>query len=1755
MTQIDSSQVRSNSIALFSFLKELAELRTKTVRRVDQYDEALWLSDLPKENTYCDCVLWRGSEDDARPEVWLEIKKPPLESPPAPEEELEQWLPAEAIADSSAELPELLDEIKIWTRYEGSEDGYFKTLRLQDHPEIKKKWEAYVEGQWWSWAEKDRRLRPVQEVYARLFSILKKQQRLGEQYEVVLGLGLLSWLTPQGHEIQRHLLAAQTGIAFDSRRGVITVGPAGEGARLALEQDMIDPRSRPDPDEIIVMEDQLEGIGDDIWFRVEVEAVLAGWVHSVSSQGRFGKGIARPERVLNTPQVDLAPAVILRKRTERSFIKAFEEIVAQLTEGSPVPPGTARFVSITEDPDQDSRDSDGGDEQTPAFGPGEVYFPLESNNEQRRILDRLSSHQGVLVQGPPGTGKSHTIVNLIAHLLATGQRVLVTSHAARALGVLKRYIRERVPDLAPLAVVLLGNDRESLEAMEDSVQGITERHNRWNAGTNSKTIEKLERELDQQRREESRALGDLRSLREAETYEHPRQCGNYAGTLKTIAARLRSEAEKFAWFEDQPPEDLECPLKSEEISEFLALLRDPLLAERESLYDQVPNEILLTPDQVSGLFDNEANAAQALRGVKETTDHAAFSALRNVERDLRQTLTEQIGALVQEAERITRHIQPWTERAVIDFLGDRDRIWREALETTRSHLSEIEERVRWADSTPVSGIGGRDQRAVRADAEELLAHLQGGGRLGFGPLRPAVVKRTLYLCEEVRIGGQLCSSIEQLQLLVERLRIEERVSELRRLWSSHGAVPSGSLGTQVAEYHDLCEPLDAALQLHSMVQASRATIGKIPELAEPTWHRLEEVENLRRALEAVLLQESLEKAESVLDQYLGGLGDLRTQIGSSDVLSSLFSAVETRNREEYSSTCQENSRRHSVNRRFIRRNQILSELKKVTPKFVESLEKSPSDSAFDQRAEQFEAAWDWARARSWVRRMSAPNREKQLHLALGSSRERIRSSLHQIAGAKAWSHCFAAMTEHQRQHLVAWSKAVRAIGKGTGKYAPQHRREARQHMNECREAIPAWVMPIYRVAETIKPGENLFDVVIIDEASQSGPEALLLTYLAKKLIVVGDDKQIAPDNVGVNRENVNQIRERHIRGLPHSDQYGVENSFFDLAEIRYQGRIRLREHFRCMPEIIQFSNNLSYRAEPLTPLRQYGSSRLQPVVSNRHVVDGYRKGKSGRVTNPPEAEAIVQAIVDSCRDEAYSEKTFGVISLLGSRQSQLIEEMLVERLGPEEIERRQIVCGDAYAFQGDERDVIYLSMVAATVDGRGVSALTMARDQRRFNVAASRARDQMVLFHTVTLNELSPHCLRHRLLEYCINPEIKQIEVAGLPLQDWNHLASVADRSSTQPPLPFDSWFELDVFLRIANRGFRVVPQYEIARYRIDLLVEGMDGRLAVECDGDYWHGPERYEADMSRQRKLERCGLQFWRIRESAFQLDPDSALEDLWEALERRGIHPRAAEHEPTIESKVSRKVVPFASPRKPAKQEPEVAEERQDDLEPLSGVSKEEDREALPKDPAALGEDDEGPGPTPSELIVPTPKFADASYTEWESRELPDLDETTVTTMATLLSEIASTEGPITAYRAYRHYAKASGRQRIRSLTKKKLNKALREGIHRHQLIPRNEYRNQNTEDLIIRGPNVAEVVVRPRGSRSFDEIPPSEVAELMNRIEAAAPFRSLPEETLFRKVLAFYEIKRLTKKIESQLRWIAGHRDDLLSQGPQEVSQEP
>ena len=174
---------------------------------------------------------------------------------------------------------------------------------------------------------------------------------------------------------------------------------------------------------------------------------------------------------------------------------------------------------------------------------------------------------------------------------------------------------------------------------------------------------------------------------------------------------------------------------------------------------------------------------------------------------------------------------------------------------------------------------------------------------------------------------------------------------------------------------------------------------------------------------------------------------------------------------------------------------------------------------------------------------------------------------------------------------------MKQVGKGTGKNAPRLLKKARELMPRCQTAIPVWIMPLNRVAENFDPQRNKFDVVIIDEASQADLLALSALYLGEKIIIVGDDEQVSPNPVGIKTHEINALVEQHLQDIPLNHLYNGQTSIYDMAQNSGFKPLMLTEHFRCLPEIIEFSNELSYNGK-IKPLRDASQVSVKPAVAD-----------------------------------------------------------------------------------------------------------------------------------------------------------------------------------------------------------------------------------------------------------------------------------------------------------------------------------------------------------------------------------------------------------------------------------------------------------------------------------------------------------------------------------------------------------------------------
>ncbi|MGB2720153.1 MAG: AAA domain-containing protein, partial [Rhodococcus sp. (in: high G+C Gram-positive bacteria)] len=294
------------------------------------------------------------------------------------------------------------------------------------------------------------------------------------------------------------------------------------------------------------------------------------------------------------------------------------------------------------------------------------------------------------------------------------------------------------------------------------------------------------------------------------------------------------------------------------------------------------------------------------------------------------------------------------------------------------------------------------------------------------------------------------------------------------------------------------------------------------------------------------------------------------------------------------------------------------------------------------------------------------------------------------------------------------------------------------------------------------------------------------------------------------------------------------------------------------------------------PVRQFGADRLPPL-RHTYVRGATVTGKNASLVNRTEAIAIADQIADCLEDSAYDNLTFGVVVLQGQSQVDEIRNELIKRIGIEQWEQRRLRVGTPPDFQGDERNVVFLSMVVAP--DQNFATLTANQYKRRFNVAASRAQDQLWLFHSVTVDRLKRADLRNSLLSYVTS--VSPAPADPMPV----------DVSREVRKAPFETLLEQQLWNDLVERGFHVNPGVEVNNRRLALVVTGDSSRLAVECDGDtFLSTPAQRLADLQREQELKRCGWTFWRVRESEYYLDRDAALESLWATLARLGIKPNS-------------------------------------------------------------------------------------------------------------------------------------------------------------------------------------------------------------------------------------------------------------------------
>ncbi|WP_233625463.1 AAA domain-containing protein [Actinoplanes sp. ATCC 53533] len=1402
-------------------------------------------------------------------------------------------------------------------------------------------------------------------------------------------------------------------------------------------------------------------------------------------------------------RVTLAPAVVLRHRGRQSLVHLLGQIRQQLIESQVVPSGILPLV------DPDHRPPVQADPTPGALVAvdDETYLPLPVNRQQLQVLRQVDRHAQTLVQGPPGTGKTHTAAALLSHLLAQGKRVLVTAQTDRAL----KEVRAKLPEaIRPLSVAVVGASREDMADLKVAVNTISQRAIDFDDTLSGRTIDHHLEAVDELRRGRADLHRRIVDIRSAEVTRHER--GPYRGTLAAIAAAHREGEVLYGWIRSvAPPQPAnDPPLHPAEIGEFLRLLRDELLIadERDAGDILADPASLVPPSDFAAAVAAEHRAGAAQQSFTGHRAHPAFIAIRALPPAERAAVQHQLHQLADAADDLARRREEWMSTALADVVSGRGAIWQDRALQLRQLVDEAQRHVQRLGVTVVSAQPA-DLGGLVALAQHLRHHLATASRIKLaadgtpvlGMLTPKPVKAARDLFAQVRVDGRPPTSVDMLDHFLAWAEAGRLLAALDRSWPASLTIPSEDTPRERLAWH-----LTELTQLHRVLALGAALSEQDQRLAylrlpHPHWADLAAVRAYASLVDAAAADDQAGVTRAAVEGAAVPAEALLHEPSASRTLLVLAEAVAARDIGRYTEAVQRICRLVEVRSLVARRDALGAKLRLEAPRLHDALTSHPQDSEWDERLAGWTGAWAWAATNAWLagRQVADLN---GLQADIADTERAIRQHVEELAAARAWRHAASPkrISGSSRANLQQYGQLVRRLGKGTGKYAAQRRGEIRQAMDRCRPSVPVWIMPIYRIADQLQVQPDMFDVVVVDEASQAGLAATFLQYLAPKIVVIGDDKQVSPSAVGVDQQHLRNLAAQYLYDDPYRASWqDPQRSLFDEAKMRFSGLIPLVEHRRCVPEIINFSNRIAYEPENirLIPVRQYGADRLEPIKPV--LVDGgYIRGATYK-TNPPEAEAITEQILACVQNPRYDGLTFGVISLQGPHQAKLIERLLLDRLDPADWARRDLRCGDSADFQGSERDVMFLSMVTAVEPGTRIGAATAEMYVQRYNVAASRAKDQMWVFHSVRPSDLgNPQDMRYQLLDYCYGVAARPNEFEGVELP-----GNVPDDTRVEP---FDSLFEQRVYNRLTGRGFSVVPQFEALGYSIDLVVVGPQSRLAVECDGDTWHGPDRYEADMARQRELERCGWEFFRIPQSAFVVDEASVLRDLWDALERRGIRPSdwalPAEAPPGSGPTVLAPEPLAATGGDPAPPWDEIASLIIADSGPADQWE-----ESTPTDQPALKpyEIYHGSAPRPAEPAPPGMREA--------------------------LLAIVEVEGPVIGARLQSAYVRAAGGQRVTRLAAAAVNKVISAAVRRGLLIEDNPLGEAGNRPRTYRLPGQPRTVLRVLGPRTLDEVPPAELASIM-----AVHARTLgwTEPTaVYRATLLTYGRKALTEVAASRL----------------------
>jgi Rad3-related DNA helicase len=476
-------------------------------------------------------------------------------------------------------------------------------------------------------------------------------------------------------------------------------------------------------------------------------------------------------------------------------------------------------------------DPAGGGLETEPIDPdhGDLFFPKPFNDEQVQIIRRLEKADGLVVQGPPGTGKTHTIANIISHMLATGRRVLVVSHGETALSVIRDQLPEGVRDLA---ISVTTSEREGLKQVEKAIGLMLDIVNRIDAShaKQRNLIHALETNI-VKNREQLRSI-DARLADIATTHLSP--LPGSSEKPYEMARRVIEERPAHEWFTDRPDRPFADTGIGETAIAALFAARKRVGAELEFRRENLPSPANL-PDPATLLnWHHDLLRAHSLKDKVAPSEPQLRRVIARVGSEDAEKLASSLEQFAKSIAALMQAQWAWSlaERQKSDSAA-MDRIRPTAL----SFLSDahgLVERRRMFVAKPVDLPKELPPRPHRSQIFNKLAE----GKNPFGPLAFGLNKHK-EIIGQIRVKGLPPAGVDDWRHVRTYVAFRENLVSLSSRWIALRDELSVSVDVHFGDEHQAA--------LDSIVVSLQAALVDIPEASKQMAERLEHARKPRRS--------------------------------------------------------------------------------------------------------------------------------------------------------------------------------------------------------------------------------------------------------------------------------------------------------------------------------------------------------------------------------------------------------------------------------------------------------------------------------------------------------------------------------------------------------------------------------------------------------------------------------------------------------------------------------------------------------------------------------------------------------------------------------------------------------------------------------------------------------------------------------------------------------------------------------------------